>query len=87
MTHSPEWSTAARINGEGTAEILRGLLEAQGIPVYLAREGAARAIGVDIGPFGLIEVMVPQEHLHEARQILADFQRGDFEQAEGESGE
>ncbi|RME08161.1 MAG: DUF2007 domain-containing protein [Anaerolineae bacterium] len=79
MTNTQKWRVAARISGEGSAEILRGLLEAQGIPVHLAREGAARAIGVEIGPFGLIEVMVPQERLTEARQVLAAFQRGDFE--------
>jgi len=67
-----------RVSGELQAEIIRGLLEAQGIPAMLSVEGAARAIGVNIGPFGEVEILVPEEYADQAFQVLADYRAGVF---------
>jgi hypothetical protein len=66
-------AVAAKVHGDVHAEILRGLLEAQEIPVMIAREGAARALGVTVGSLGEIDILVPEEHLPEARRIIADY--------------
>ncbi len=79
MNQSNHWSVAVKIPGELQAEIIRGLLESQGIPVYLAVEGAARAIGINVGPFGMVDVMVPEDHVDEAQEVIAAYQAGDFE--------
>lgn len=79
MTQS-KWERAITVAGDLQAEILRGLLEAQGIQVYLAQEGAGRAIGLGVGPLGEVEIMVPAEQLEEARQVLSDYRAGRFEQ-------
>jgi hypothetical protein len=66
-------AVAAKVHGDVHADILRGLLEAQEIPVMVAREGAARALGVTVGSLGEIEILVPEEHLAEARQIIVEY--------------
>ena len=64
---------AAKIHGDVHAEIIRGLLEAQDIPVMIAREGAARALGVTVGSLGEIEILVPEQNLEDARAIIAEY--------------
>ena len=83
MSHSESWITVERLPGDLQAEILKGLLEAQGIPVYLAQEGAARAIGLTAGPLAAVEVMVPADRAAEALQILEDYHSGRFEAQDG----
>jgi hypothetical protein len=73
------WVVLERLPGDLNIEILRGLLEAQGVPVYLAQEGAARAIGLTAGPLATVEVMVPAEHADDARRILEDYRMGRLE--------
>ena len=75
-----KWTVAAKVAGELQAEIIRGLLEAQGIPVHLALEGAARAIGITAGPLGEAEIMVPEQKLQQALKVIAGFRAGDFEE-------
>ena len=63
------------------AEIVRGLLEAQGIPVMLSKEGASTAFGVNVGAFGEIEVLVPTSRADEAEKIYHDnFESGETEE-------
>ena len=77
-----KWVVAAKIPGELQAELLRGLLEAQGLDVHLAIEGAARAIGITAGPLGEVDIMVPEEQLAEALEIIKSFNAGEFEESE-----
>jgi hypothetical protein len=72
------WEIVAEVYGEIQAELLRGLLEAQGIPVTLNQEGAGRAYGLNVGPLGMVQIMVPSHHSQEARQVLEDYQSGKF---------
>lgn len=54
------------------AEVLRGLLEAQGIHVMLSKEGASTAYGLTAGAFGEIEVLVPASQAEEAQKIYEE---------------
>jgi hypothetical protein len=73
------WVTAFTVQGELQAEILRGLLEAQGIPVELSQESAARIYGLGVGPMAEVEIIVPEEKLETAQAIFADYKSGKFE--------
>ena len=74
-----EWVVIDNVSGDLQAEILRGLLEAQGIPVLLSRESAGRAIGLSIGPLGEVFILVKAENLQDAQRILDDYRSGFFE--------
>lgn len=73
------WVELTVVHGELIAETLRGLLEAQGIPVYLNQEGAGRAYGLSVGPLGATLILVREADLLAAREVLADYQQGKFE--------
>ncbi len=74
-----EWVLVDKVSGQLQAEMLRGLLEAQGITVWLNQQGAARAYAVAVGSLGLVEILVPSSMEKKARQILDAFYRGEFE--------
>src|SRR3990172_1295582 len=57
------------------AEILRGLLEAQGISVALSQEAAGAGMPVDVGAFGQVEILVAAEQAARAREILDELDR------------
>jgi hypothetical protein len=52
------------------AEILRGVLEAQGIPAVLSQEAAGSVMPVDVGAFGQVDILVAAEQAALAREIL-----------------
>jgi hypothetical protein len=79
MDEQHQWVSIAKDLGDLQAEILRGLLEAQEIPVLLFREGAGRAIGLMIGLLGEVEIMVPDKYRDEAISILDQYEKGAFE--------
>ncbi|HLD94405.1 MAG TPA: DUF2007 domain-containing protein [Anaerolineales bacterium] len=61
------------LNNPTDAELLRGLLEAQGIKVMLSKEGAAIAYGLTVGAFAEIELFVPHSQIGKARDILNEY--------------
>ncbi len=61
------------LNDPVQAELLRGLLEAQGVNVMLSKEGAATAYGLTVGAFSEIEIFVPHSQLNIAKLIVAEF--------------
>ncbi len=73
------WEVITEVSGELQANLLRNLLEAQGIKVFLNQEGAGRAVGLTLGPLGEVQVMVPEHQSQEARQIVEDYYAGKFE--------
>ncbi len=77
-----DWEVVAEVGGMLTAELWRGLLEAQDIPVVLSQEGAGKAIGLTVGPLGNVVILVPANELDRARQVLADYETGEYEQSE-----
>lgn len=80
MTHS-EWVELTIVHGELVAESLRGLLEAQGIAVYLNQEGAGRAYGLNVGPLGATLLLVQEQDLPQAQAVLQAYQEGAFDEA------
>jgi hypothetical protein len=73
------WEVVTEVSGELQASLLRNLLEAQGIKVFLNQEGAGRAYGLTLGPLGEVQVMVPEHQSQEAHQIVEDYYAGKFE--------
>jgi hypothetical protein len=76
------WVQVTTVQAEVQAELLRGLLEAQEIPVLLSREGAGRALGLSVGPLGEVHILVPDQFQKEAKNIILQYQAGKFENLE-----
>lgn len=72
------WEEVEVVSGEIQAEIIRGLLEAQGISILLSKEGAGRALGLSVGRLGETLIMVPSSQKETAMQILQDYYAGKF---------
>lgn len=76
------WTLLTKVNEPVQAELLRGLLEAQGLQVLVSQEGAAKALGLNVGVLGEIELLVLEKDEAQARQVLDDYYAGDFEDRE-----
>lgn len=74
-----QWTLLTTFNEPIQAELLRGLLEAQGLKVLISQEGAAKALGVNAGTLGEIEVLVPASDLEAAQHIMEDYFSGNLE--------
>lgn len=58
------------VEGSLEANLIRSLLEAQGIPAFLNQEAAGTAMGIHVGPLGEVEIYVRSSHLEAARDIV-----------------
>ena len=76
------WESVYTVQGEFQAEVLRGLLEAQGISVHLSQEGIARAYGFGVGPLSEVEILVPKDQIHAANNIIERYKAGEFAELE-----
>lgn len=56
--------------GPMEAALIKSQLEANNIPVMLSQESAGVAYGFTIGLMGLVDVLVAEEQVEEARAIL-----------------
>lgn len=74
------WKTIITVQGEFQAEVLRGLLEAQEIPVHLSQEGIARAYGLGVGPLSEVDILVPEDFWQAAQNVIQKYRAGDFEE-------
>ena len=72
------WEVVYETNGSFLAEILRGLLEAQEIPVVLSQEGAGRVYGLTVGTLGRVQILVPAHDLERAQQILEEYENSTY---------
>ncbi|MGE5124155.1 MAG: putative signal transducing protein [Acidobacteriaceae bacterium] len=77
-----EWVLVDKVQGQLQAELIKGLLEAQGILVWVNSQGAARAYAVTVGTLGAVEILVPSSAAEQARQVLEAYYRGDFDNIE-----
>ena len=77
-----EWTTITTIQGELQAELIRGLLEAQGIPTQLSQEGLGRVYGLGVGPLAEVDILVPADLKAAATEVLDHYQAGDFDTEE-----
>jgi len=82
-----KWELITTVSGDLQADLLRNLLEVQGIKVFLSQEGAGRAVGLTMGPMGEVQVLVPENQSEAARQIVDDYYAGKFESSEDEDSD
>jgi len=62
------------------AQVLRGLLEAQGIRVWLNQESAGTAIGLNLAStLGLVKIIVNEQSAERARTLVEAYYAGDLE--------
>jgi len=66
--------------GQLQANIIKSLLEAEGIPTEIAQEGAGVAFGFTVGTLGIADILVPEAYEAQARSVLAAMQKGDLEE-------
>lgn len=57
------------------AEVVRGHLEAEDIPVVLSGEAAGTVFGLTTGPLARVEVLVPAPLAERARAVLDESQQ------------
>ena len=55
------------------AEVMKGKLEAAGIPVLLRYEAIGRILGLTVDGLGRVEVLVPLEFEEAARDVLKEW--------------
>ncbi len=78
-----KWEFVDEVAGDLQAEIIKGLLEAQGIPVWLSQEGAGRAYGIGVGSLGRVQILVPTSYITQARTIMDQYYGGEFDTKAG----
>jgi hypothetical protein len=74
-----EWVLVDTCAGQLQAELVRGLLEAQGIQVWLNQAGAAHAFATTVGSMGRVEILVPSGASEHAQRILDEYYSGNLE--------
>ena len=52
------------------AQIIKGRLESEGIPVLLSYESAGLVYGITVDGLGEVKIMVPRDLAEEAKEIL-----------------
>jgi hypothetical protein len=81
-----EFEVIATAAGAIEAEILRGMLEAAGVDVWLRRESAGSAFGLNVGPLGQVDVAVSADQYELAQQVLEDYRSGKLDTSEEDQG-
>jgi hypothetical protein len=66
------WVTVFWGNGMLDAQLVKGKLESEGVPVLLKYEAVGHIYGLTQGGLGRVEVRVPQEYEEEALELLAE---------------
>jgi hypothetical protein len=57
-------------NGQMNAQIVKGLLETEGIPVVLQYESAGLVYGLTVDAMGEVRIMVPKSCQEKAEELL-----------------
>jgi len=73
-----KWELVTVLQDPIQAEIIRGLLEAQGITIHIVREGYQAAMGIANQASVRIEILAPNDQVVEARQVINDYNAGKF---------
>ena len=83
----PRWEVVEVVNDAIQAELLRGLLESQGIETIISKEGAGHALGLTIGMMGESQLLVRSSSKQLALKVLEDYRNGLFEEEPPDEGE
>ena len=65
-----KWIKIKEAQGIVKAQIIKGLLEASGIPVKLKHETAAVLFGITMNGIGKVEILVPREYENLAKNLI-----------------
>ena len=65
-------------NGQLDAEMIRGFIEASGIPAMISQESVGKVFGLASGPLGEVNILVPEGFKVETLNLLEAMERGDF---------
>jgi len=58
------------VQGELAARVIKSHLESEGIPVFLKYESAGIVYGLTIDGLGEVRILVPQEFVKEAKEMI-----------------
>lgn len=70
MDKESSFVVITKVQGELMANVLKSHLESEGIPVILKYESLGRVYGIIVDGIGEVSILVPQEHVKEARNII-----------------
>ena len=73
-----KWVLVDEVSGGIQAEIMRGFLESQGIPVWLNQEGAGKAYGITLPALGTVQILVPSDAEKRALELLEAYYSDDL---------
>ncbi len=77
--NEPKWERIETVSGDIFPEMIRGVLESNGIPVILSHQGAGSAYHVSVGPLSEVEIIVPSEFIDQARVLINALFAGELE--------
>lgn len=82
--HSHDWVVIDGFIDVIQADIVRGRLEAEGVPAILGNRHLVSADWMYAQAVGGVRILVPREFVSEAREIIADIDSGQFLDADAE---
>ena len=74
-----EFILLVSVSGKLEAEIVHAMLQAYGIDAVMSHEAAASIYGLGVGPTAEVDILVPEDRLEDAKQLLDDYQHGRLE--------
>ena len=63
------------VSGRTKAELLRSLLQANGVQCELSQEALGWVHGLEIGSLGSVDLLVPSHQAKSARKVLKQYQK------------
>ena len=66
------------VQGQFAEAQIRAFLEANGISTRVRGETLRTTHGISIDGLGSVEILVPEDRVEEARELLMQVERGDF---------
>ena len=79
MENKKTWEVVEEAVNSIQAELIRGLLEAQGVTAMISQEGYQRAMGLMGTNDAMLEILVPNDQVEDAKKILSDYYAGNLE--------
>jgi hypothetical protein len=79
-----EWKEVDEVEDLALANILKGLLEAQGVSVMISQESYQQTLGLSGFPGAMVKLYVPSDQLADAEKVIEYFYSGLFYSDEGE---
>lgn len=64
------WWVIFETHNPSEAHIVAGRLQSEGIPTHILNYAGGAALGITVGVFGELRVLVPAADAHHAREIL-----------------